>query len=218
MKSNREIDAALVKAFIDGSGPAFDLLVTKYKSRVMGIAVRMVHDRGAAEDIVQETFLSAYRALPAFRGESSFYTWLFRIAINKAKNHLTSRNGGAGMEVQLTPEHEDGSVSAAAVVDHDSPLDALEQMRTLDVMSATLDRMSPAYSAPLLLFEIEALTYAEIAAIMDCPVGTVRSRIFRARELIARALHAFNDPGRGDDQSQEAARAARPTVSDAGPR
>ncbi len=183
----RGVDRKLVARAQKGDKAAFDLLVRKYQHKVTKLVGRYVRDRSEAEDVTQEAFLRAYRALGGFRGESAFYTWLYRIAVNTAKNHLESLgrrppsldletegletlNGSEGLREQATPERQLLTDEIAATVHR-----VLEALPT-DLRTA------------ITLREIEGLSYEEIAEIMDCPIGTVRSRIFRAREAIDKEL------------------------------
>jgi RNA polymerase sigma-70 factor (ECF subfamily) len=180
-------DAALVQRVKQGERSAFDLLVAKYQHKILNLVMRYVKDPSEAMDVAQEAFIKAYRAVPNFRGDSAFYTWLYRIAINTAKNHLVAaRRRPLSLEAEL-PE-SDGFEPFAALRDLDTP----ERLALTDeigeaVLSAVEDLPDELRTA-ILLREIEGMSYEEIAVAMDCPVGTVRSRIFRAREAIDKRI------------------------------
>lgn len=180
-------DKQLVGRVQKGDRHAFDLLVLKYQQKIMSLISRYVHDADEVQDVAQEAFIKAYRALPGFRGESSFYTWLYRIAINTAKNHLVSRSRRPpGSDID--PDDAQFLDGADALRESDNPENTLsgeELRRTVDdALAALPDDLRTAVT----LREFDGLSYEEIAAIMECPVGTVRSRIFRAREAIDRSV------------------------------
>lgn len=187
-----ETDQQLVARVQKGDQRAFDLLVLKYQHKIMSLIGRYVHDADEVQDVAQEAFIKAYRALPKFRGDSQFYTWLYRIAVNTAKNHLVSRSRrppGTDVEVEDAEYYEGG----AALRDLDTPETALfgEELKTV-VDTAIADLPDDLRSA-VTLREFDGLSYEDIADIMDCPVGTVRSRIFRAREAIDAKVKAQLD-------------------------
>ena len=190
--SDREIDQALVERVQQGDKKAFDLLVLKYQLRVSKLIARFLKNPADVPDVVQEAFIKAYRALPNFRGDSAFYTWLYRIAINTAKNHLVSMSRKAssdGVEVQ---EAEDYGVTEW-LKEYSSPeREALANELEATVHKAMRD-LPPDLREAISLREIEGLSYEEIAQVMDCPIGTVRSRIFRAREAIDNKLAPLLD-------------------------
>ena len=180
-------DQQLVERVQQGDKRAFDLLVLKYQHRILALVTRFVHDSHEAQDVAQEAFIKAYRALANFRGDSAFYTWLYRIAINTAKNYLVAR-GRRPPDSDIAAEdaeYYDGESSLKNIQSPERELlrDEIEQMvnRTLQLLPKDL-RMA------LTLREFEGLSYEDIANVMECPVGTVRSRIFRAREAIDKAL------------------------------
>ena len=184
------IDLALVRRVQRGDKRAFDLLVTKYQSRVAKLVGRMVSDRSEAQDVTQEAFIKAYRALPNFRGDSAFYTWLYRIAVNSAKNYLVARSRRPpGDDVDIT----DGDVEGAGVVVAD--LATPESYAVRDQLQAALGRalaeLPEDLRTALTLCEMEGLSYDDIAHLLDCPIGTVRSRIFRARRALDVKLKPF---------------------------
>ncbi len=181
------IDNELVARVQKGDKAAFDLLVKKYQHKIFSLIGRYIRDHAEVMDVAQEAFIKAYRALPRFRGDSAFYTWLYRIAINTAKNHLAAKNRRPPVSDIDSSEAENYSVGDA-LREHDSPEKLLmrDEMRALvhDTLSELPDELRTALS----LREFENMSYEEIANIMDCPVGTVRSRIFRARAAIDEAL------------------------------
>lgn len=180
-------DQQLVKRVQNGDKRAFDLLVLKYQHRILGLVVRFVHDPHEAQDVTQEAFIKAYRALANFRGDSAFYTWLYRIAINTAKNHLVSRN--------RRPPSSDVDSSDAEFYDGDHGLKDMaspERLMLRDEIDETVQhsikQLPENLRRALTLREFDGLSYEDIATVMQCPVGTVRSRIFRAREAVDDAL------------------------------
>ncbi len=183
----RGVDRKLVARAQKGDKAAFDLLVRKYQHKVAKLVGRYVRDRGEAEDVAQEAFLRAWRALGGFRGESAFYTWLYRIAVNTAKNHLESL-GRRPPSLDLETEGLDSLNGSEGLREQGTP----ERHLLTDEIAATVHRVLEALPADLrtaiTLREVEGLSYEEIAEIMDCPIGTVRSRIFRAREAIDKEL------------------------------
>ncbi|MEE4108057.1 MAG: RNA polymerase sigma factor RpoE [Halieaceae bacterium] len=190
-------DKQLVQRVQKGDRRAFDLLVLKYQQKIMSLISRYVHDADEVQDVAQEAFVKAYRALPNFRGDSAFYTWLYRIAINTAKNHLVSRSRRPpGRDVDL--EDAQFMESAEQLRDAQTPENSLfgEELRA--VVNETLADLPDDLRAAVTLREFDGLSYEEIAEVMECPVGTVRSRIFRAREAIDRRVQAQLD-GREPD-------------------
>ena len=185
-------DQQLVQRVQKGDKAAFDLLVRKYQHRVLKLVGRFVSDAAEAEDVAQEAFLKAYRALPAFRGDSAFYTWLYRIAINTAKNTLvSSRRRPVDFDLDLQdPEQHDRQ---ALLKDADTPEGVLLTDEIRGVVERALEQLPEDLRTAIVLRELEGLSYEEIAEAMDCPVGTVRSRIFRAREAIDKKLKPLLD-------------------------
>lgn len=188
MVGERSIDQQLVLRVQKGDKAAFDLLVRKYQHRIAKLVSRYVRDRAEVDDVTQEAFIKAWRAIKGFRGESAFYTWLYRIAINTAKNYLVAlgrRPLSADME---TEEAESSAVVNINLRDVATP----ERHLLADEIARTVERSLAALPEDLrsaiTLREIDGLSYEEIAEVMDCPIGTVRSRIFRAREAIDKEL------------------------------
>ena len=178
----READQELVLKAQRGDSRAFDLLVLKYQSRVASLVARFVNDAAEVEDVTQEAFIKAYRALPKFRGESAFYTWLYRIASNTAKNYLVSkgRRPSADADVSNAEYFEE----AEALRDSETPENSYLGRELAQAVTEVLEALPEELRMALTLREFEGLSYEEIAEVMECPVGTVRSRIFRAREAI----------------------------------
>ena len=176
-------DKQLVARVKKGDSRAFDMLVMKYQHQIMGLISRYVHDADEVQDVAQEAFIKAYRALPRFRGDSAFYTWMYRIAINTAKNHLVSRSRrppGTDVELEDAEYYEGGG----APRELDNPENALFGDELKDVVESAIGNLPDDLRTAVTLREFDGLSYEDIADIMDCPVGTVRSRIFRAREAI----------------------------------
>ena len=180
-KTNKEIDLALVRRVKKGDYRAFDLLVLKYQSRVIATAYKYVKEKQLAEDIAQEAFIKSYKSLDSFREESSFYTWVYRIAVNTAKNYIVSSKRRE--EIIMTDLSEDNNYYPEKP-DIDSPQDILNASELRDLIFATLSSLGEETRTALSLREFDGLSYEQIAEISNCPVGTVRSRIFRGREMI----------------------------------
>jgi RNA polymerase sigma-70 factor (ECF subfamily) len=185
-------DQQLVQRVQAGDKAAFNLLVLKYQHRVLKLVSRFVSDSAEAEDVAQEAFIKAYRALASFRGDSAFYTWLYRIAINTAKNALvSSRRRPVDFDLDLQdPEQYDRH---ARLKESDTPEGVLLTEEIRDVVEKAMEQLPEDLRTAIVLRELEGLSYEEIAEAMDCPVGTVRSRIFRAREAIDRKLKPLLD-------------------------
>ena len=179
--SNKEIDLSLVRRAKKGDYRAFDLLVLKYQSRVIATAFKYVKEKQLAEDIAQEAFIKSYKSIDSFREESSFYTWVYRIAVNTAKNYLVSAKRRD--EVVISNLSEDDSFYPEKS-DVDSPQDLLKASELRDLIFDTLSSLGEETRTALSLREFDGLSYEQIAEIVKCPVGTVRSRIFRGREMI----------------------------------
>lgn len=188
-------DALLVREAQGGSRTAFDMLVLKYQRRVERLLSRSVRDPADVADLCQETFLAAYRALPAFRGESAFYTWLYRIAVNAAKRHHGHRARQRPME---SLDDDEGTFGTDAAPSDDATPEALLASRQLALgLNAAVEALADDQRQALLLREVDGLSYDEIADLMNCPPGTVRSRIFRAREAVAARLRPLLGGGGG---------------------
>ncbi len=187
MTTTVESDQLLVERVQKGDKRAFDLLVIKYQSKVLSLIGRYVSDVHEAMDVAQEAFIKAYKALANFRGESAFYTWLYRIAVNTAKNHLISRGRRPpGTDIDVDEVHADGGMSELSHID--SPEASLHKEQVENTLSRALEALPDDLRTALMLREFDGLSYEDIAQVMDCPVGTVRSRIFRAREAIDKQL------------------------------
>ena len=189
-KGGGSADLVLVQRVKQGDRAAFDLLVAKYQHKILNLIMRYVKDPSEAMDVAQEAFLKAYRAVPAFRGDSAFYTWLYRIAINTAKNHLVAaRRRPMSLEIELSDS--EGFEPFAALRDIDSPESLALTDEIGEMINKAVEALPEELRTAILLREIEGMSYEEIAEAMDCPVGTVRSRIFRAREAIDKKLKAL---------------------------
>ncbi|MBR7781963.1 RNA polymerase sigma factor RpoE [Undibacterium luofuense] len=188
MTTEREIDQILVERVQRGDKKAFELLVSKYQRKLMRLVSRLVYDQAEAEDVVQEAFIKAYRALPNFRGESAFYTWLYRIGINTAKNHLVTQGRKAPTSTDADVDEAEGFADADGLKDINTPESLLLSKQIAQTVNAAMHALPEELRNAITLREIEGLSYDEIAEVMLCPIGTVRSRIFRAREAIAEKL------------------------------
>lgn len=181
--SERGLDQVLVARVQKGDNTAFDLLVRKYQHRVAKLVGRYVRDRAEVEDVTQEAFLKAYRALRRFRGDSAFYTWLYRIAVNTAKNYLDAR-GRRPVSLDLEAEGIEVFDSSEGLREHATPEHHLLTDEIANTVHRVLEGLPADLRTAITLREVDGLSYEEIADIMDCPIGTVRSRIFRAREAV----------------------------------
>ncbi len=186
--SDREVDQLLVQRVQQGDKRAFDLLVSKYQRKLGRLLSRFIRDPGEVEDVTQEAFIKAYRALPNFRGDSAFYTWLYRIGINTAKNYLVSMGRRAPTSTEMDAEEAETMDSGEQLRDLNTPENQLMSRQVGETVNQTLEQLPEELRMALTLREIEGLSYEEIATVMECPVGTVRSRIFRAREAVAEKL------------------------------
>lgn len=192
---DREADQALVERVQAGDQQAFGLLVAKYQRKLMRLVSRLVRDPAEAEDVAQEAFIKAYRALPSFRGDSAFYTWLYRIGVNTAKNWLIANRRRAPTATEIDNEEAESYGEADLLRDVDTPERLMMSKQIADTVNAAMDELPEELKTAVTLREIEGLSYEEIAQVMDCPIGTVRSRIFRAREAIALKLRPLLDTG-----------------------
>lgn len=196
---DRELDQQLVEKVQRGDKHAFDLLVIKYQRRLARLLSRFVRDSAEVEDIAQETFIKAYRALPSFRGDSAFYTWLYRIGVNTAKNFLVSQGRKFPASVSgLDAEEAENFEGADQLREVNTPETELMGKQVAQTVNQALEVLPEELRTAIILREIEGLSYEEIAEIMNCPIGTVRSRIFRAREAVADKLR----PLLGTDKSK----------------
>jgi len=186
--SDRDIDLQLVERVRAGDKQAFGLLVEKYRRKLMRLLSRMVRDNDEIEDIAQETFIKAYRALPQFRGDAAFYTWLYRIAVNTAKNYLAARGRGMLTVSDHAMNDEDEPDERLMAQDISTPETELLSKQVAIAVNQAVDALPEELRQAITLREIEGMSYEEIAEYMACPIGTVRSRIFRAREAIATKL------------------------------
>jgi RNA polymerase sigma-70 factor (ECF subfamily) len=191
--SEREVDQALVERVQRGDKRAFELLVTKYQRKVVRLLSRIVRDPAEVDDVAQETFIKAYRALANFRGESAFYTWLYRIAINTAKNHLAARGRRVPTSTDAEIEDAEHFEEATSLRDTATPEAMLLTKQVGEAVNRAIERLPEDLRTAIVLREIEGLSYEEIASAMNCPIGTVRSRIFRAREAVAEELRPLLD-------------------------
>jgi RNA polymerase sigma-70 factor (ECF subfamily) len=192
-KSERDVDRLLVERAQRGDKRAFELLVEKYQRKLGRLLARFVRDPAEVEDVTQEAFIKAYRALPAFRGDSAFYTWLYRIGINTAKNYLMALRRRAPTSTEVEAEDAEGFEDGEQLRDINTPESVLLSKEIAQTVNATIDELPEELRAAIQLREIEGMSYEDIARIMDCPIGTVRSRIFRAREAIAERLRPLLD-------------------------
>ena len=195
MTTERDIDQRLVERVQQGDKRAFELLVSKYQRKLMRLVLRLVHDHAEAEDVVQEAFIKAYRALANFRGDSAFYTWLYRIGINTAKNHLVSQGRRAPTSTDADVDEAETFVDADGLRDINTPESLLASKQIAATVNSAMMTLPEELRHAITLREIEGLSYDEIAELMVCPIGTVRSRIFRAREAIADKLRPLIGTG-----------------------
>jgi RNA polymerase sigma factor RpoE len=191
--SEREIDQLLVERAQGGDKHAFDLLVSKYQRKLGRLLSRFIRDSAEVEDVCQEAFIKAYRALPSFRGDSAFYTWLYRIGINTAKNYLVSQGRRAPTSTEFDNDEAETFDDASQLRDINTPESLLLTKQIGQTINAAMDALPEELRTAIVLREIDGMSYEEIAGIMDCPIGTVRSRIFRAREAVAAKLRPLLD-------------------------
>jgi RNA polymerase sigma-70 factor, ECF subfamily len=197
-----DTDLLLVERAKRGDNKAFEMLVVKYQRRIERLIARMVRDVDLVQDIAQESFIRAYRAMPQFRGESAFYTWLYRIAVNTAKKALVDlkRDPLVTESARASADGEDDETSRVEreLTDGETPEAVLASKEVAQAVNAAIDALSEDLRQAITLREIEGLSYEEIAELMNCPIGTVRSRIFRAREAIAQRLRPLLDTREGE--------------------
>ena len=197
-----DVDLQLVERAKRGDSRAFEMLVIKYQRRIERLIGRMVRDVDLVQDIAQESFIRAYRAMPQFRGDSAFYTWLYRIAVNTAKKALVDlKRDPLVSESTLAGANDDDDVTyrgARELTDGATPESLLASKEIAQTVNAAIEALSPDLRQAITLREIEGLSYEEIADMMNCPIGTVRSRIFRAREAIALRLRPLLDTRDGE--------------------
>ena len=186
--SDREIDRQLVERAQRGDKRAFELLVEKYQRKLARLLSRFIRDPAEVEDVTQEAFIKAYRALPAFRGDSAFYTWLYRIGINTAKNYLMAMGRRAPTSTEVEADEAEGFEEGEQLRDINTPESLLLSNEIAETVNSTIEALPEELRTAIQLREIEGMSYEDIAQVMNCPIGTVRSRIFRAREAIAEQL------------------------------
>jgi RNA polymerase sigma-70 factor (ECF subfamily) len=185
--SNKSDDSKLVKRVQKGDKGAFDLLVLKYQHKIVNLVMRYVRDPELALDITQEAFIKAYRAIPRFRGDSAFYTWMYRIAVNTAKNHLAAQRRRP-MDVELDLQDPEQYDLHAKLRETDTPEGVTLGKELKETVERAIAALPEDLRTAIVLRELEGMSYEEIAQTMECPVGTVRSRIFRARDAIAKKV------------------------------
>ncbi|ARN22613.1 RNA polymerase sigma factor RpoE [Piscinibacter gummiphilus] len=199
--STPDADAPLIERVKRGDVKAFEMLVVKYQRRIERLIGRMVRDVDLVPDIAQETFIRAYRAIPQFRGESQFYTWLYRIAVNTAKKALVGLKRDPIVTESARASREDDDETSRVeneLTDGETPEAVMASKEIAAAVNAAIEALSDDLRQAITLREIEGLSYEEIAELMDCPIGTVRSRIFRAREAIAQRLRPLLDTREGE--------------------
>lgn len=187
MTDQQQTDRQLVARVQKGDRRAFDLLVVKYQHKILALVGRYIHDFAEAQDVTQEAFIKAFRALPGFRGESAFYTWMYRIAVNTAKNHLVSR-GRKTPTNDVDLDDAEFFADESHMKDADTPDGLLHRDQLQQVVFDAIENLPEELKMAVTLREIDGMSYDEIAEVMGCPIGTVRSRIFRAREAIDKKM------------------------------
>ncbi|MDT8406538.1 MAG: RNA polymerase sigma factor RpoE [Methylococcales bacterium] len=187
LRTTDSVDEHLVTQVQQGNKQAFDLLVIKHQQKILQLVNRYVKDPGEAQDVAQEAFIKAYRALPGFRGDSAFYTWLYRIAINTAKNWLMAKSR-RGSDADIDIDEAEKYLNAPQLQGQETPEEAVLNQEIIDTIQQAIDELPEEMRTAISLREFEGLSYEEIAQAMHCPIGTVRSRIFRAREAIDKKL------------------------------
>lgn len=192
--SEREIDQEWVRRVQHGDKHAFDFLVKKYQRRLARLLSRFVRDPAEVEDVTQEAFVKAYRALPSFRGESAFYTWLYRIGINTAKNYLVAAKQRPILSADFEDEDGDKTSAGEQIPDLNTPETEYMNRQIVETVNQAVAALPEDLRTAITLREMEGLSYEDIAIAMDCPIGTVRSRIFRARDAISAQLKPLLTP------------------------
>ncbi|HEV8646744.1 MAG TPA: RNA polymerase sigma factor RpoE [Burkholderiales bacterium] len=190
---DREVDQQLVERAQRGDKHAFELLVAKYQRKLGRLLSRFIRDPAEVEDVAQEAFIKAYRALPSFRGDSAFYTWLYRIGINTAKNYLVAMGRRAPTTTEFDSEEAENFEDGDQLRDLNTPEAELMTRQIAATVNQTMEELPEELRTAITLREIEGMSYEDIASVMNCPIGTVRSRIFRARETIADRLRPLLD-------------------------
>jgi len=196
----RSIDQALVERVQQGDKRAFDILVLKYQNKIIQLAYRYVHDHDEAMDVAQEAFIKAYRSLDRFRGDSAFFTWIYRIAINTAKNHLVA-SGRRPPRTDLDAQEAEQYEGATGLREYETPEHVLLRDELKEAIASAIGELPDDLRTAITLRELEGLSYEEIAQTMECPIGTVRSRIFRARDAIEKKMKSLQ--GRETDQAHD---------------
>jgi RNA polymerase sigma-70 factor (ECF subfamily) len=186
--SERDIDAALVTRVQQGDKKAFDLLILKYQRKIIRLLSRMIRDQNEIEDVAQEAFIKAYKALPQFRGDSAFYTWLYRISINTARNWLSQNSRRPSSPNMNVSENDETFSEIDNLTDSHTPEAEMVSREIAASVNQTIESLPEELRQAIVMREIDGMSYEDIALAMSCPIGTVRSRIFRAREAIATKL------------------------------
>ncbi|MBF0401463.1 MAG: sigma-70 family RNA polymerase sigma factor [Magnetococcales bacterium] len=189
-QTGKSHDQLLVDRTLAGDQKSFELLVRQYQGKIATMIGRAVQDPDKVRDLVQETWLKAYRALPAFRGDAAFYTWLYRIAVNTVKNHWLTEGRTVAL-TELSTEGEETEFVLPQLRDHETPEKQLLRKEMQENLKKAMDALVPAMKRAILLRDVQGLSYEEIATILDCPIGTVRSRIFRGRQEIAQQMRVY---------------------------
>ena len=193
---DREVDQQLVERAQRGDKKAFELLVAKYQRKINRLLSRFIRDSAEIDDVAQEAFIKAYRALPSFRGESAFYTWLYRIAVNTAKNYLVAAGRRAPTSTQFDSEEAENFEEGHQLRHMNTPEAELMSKQIASTVNQTMNELPEELRTAIVLREIDGMSYEDIAGAMNCPIGTVRSRIFRARETIAERIRPLLGTGK----------------------
>jgi RNA polymerase sigma factor RpoE len=191
--SEREVDQELVERAQGGDRKAFEILFAKYQRKLGRLLSRFIRDPAEVEDVAQEAFIKAYRALPSFRGDSAFYTWLYRIGINTAKNYLVALGRRAPTSTDFDADEAESFEDADQLRDINTPESLLQSKQIGETVNAAMEALPEELRTAIVLRELEGMSYDEISVAMNCPIGTVRSRIFRAREAVAARLRPLLD-------------------------